>query len=66
MTQRQQLIVLVVEHDRTRAEIVEAIQQAVMDLPGVSRIGEMVKDEHSGTVSRDQEGGVHPLLVGAP
>ena len=61
---RQQLIVLVVEHDTTHATIIAEINAAVKQLPHVSRVGGMVKDSQSGTVFQESDGSIHPLLLG--
>jgi len=63
MAQRQQLIVLVVEHNKTHAEIIAEVNYAVSQLPGVTRVGGMVKDEQSGTVFQESTGSIHPLLT---
>lgn len=59
---RQQLIVLVIEHNKTHAEIIAEINEAVRKIPGVSRVGGMVKDHRSGTVFQTSDGEIHPLL----
>ena len=59
---RQQVVVLIVEHGWTHAEVVTTITDAVLALPGVTRVGGMITDHAGGTVLAEPGGPWHLVM----